>query len=708
MLNARGRGAGLALKFSLLIVILVIVVVAVVAVALLWQVVPRERQMLAEGLRNRARILLESVAVRAAAEILRGESGYIAVAEFPPEISAMPEEALSLTISGPSTPIAADPTDRDYLWATNDPAMASTSFSPATQPVLDARLPRSRTAEIARSVNAAATDKLRAETEADIRDLLLQEVAADEEAGHSGSVPAFDPERLAPEYLFYRPLVIFDENGAYYAGLVRLTVTTAKVDGQLSESIRTIVTTTGLIALIAVAMGVVGAVVLASIAITPISRLVKTVSAISLTEDKEKLEPITVGARDEIGTLAETVNEMIEGLVTKAKADKQMLIGREIQKQFLPLEVGPDGQKGSTGGITSEVIELYAFYEGAATVSGDYFDWQKLDDRHYAIIKCDVSGHGAPAAFIMVEVATLFLRWCREWKARLAALPGLRDPKDQERVRKEFLRLDSLAFTVNDMIEERGFKGIFAAFMMCVYDTRTGMLTMCPVGDNRIYYHDSRKGAMVTRRIASGGPAAGQFMDEVVRQRGYPTVEQRLEKGDVLVLFTDGFEEARRQFRDANGRVVKCDAPGLKVHDDHLGTHEFGWDYEELTVKRILEVFDAFFGRTVYRLERHHLPGPEDLDFDFSGRSDSLEEAVLALVAVERIYRTYRDPTTGPKDQIRMENKVNDYLKKYFKQYEKYYNHSEITQLGGGYISISGIKEDIQKDDLTVVMLRRP
>lgn len=708
MRNAGRRGAGLVLKFSLLIVALVIVIVTVVAVTLLWQVVPRERQMLAEGLRNRARILLESVALRAAAPIRTGESGYIPVAEFLAEISAMPAEALSLTISGPSTPIAEDPADRDYLWATNDPSMASATFNPATLRVSDARLERGRAADIARSVNAAAAAKLRGETDAAVVDLLLQEVAADEAAGHSGTVPAFDPEKLAPEYLFYRPLVTPDEKGAYFTGLVRLTVTTAKVSAQLSESIQTIVTTTGWIALIAVAMGVVGAVVLANLAITPISRLVKAVSSISATEDKKTLRNIPVGARDEIGTLAETVNEMIDGLVTAAKDEEQMLVGRAIQKQFLPLEAGPDGEKGSTGGITSAVIDLYAFYEGAATVSGDYFDWQKLDDRYYALIKCDVSGHGAPAAFIMVEVATLFLRWCREWKARLASLPALRSPEERERVRKEFLRLDSLAYTVNDMIEERGFKEIFAAFMVCVYDTRDGRLTLCPVGDNRMYYYDSRKGGMVTRRIMNGGPAAGQLKDEEVRRRGYPTVEQQLERGDVLVMFTDGFEEARRQFRDAGGNPVTCDAPGLRVHDDHLGTHEFGWDYEELTVKRILDIFDAFFGRRVYRLERHHLPAPEEIEFDFSKRSDSLEEAVLALVAVERIYRTYRDPSTGPENKIRIEKKVHEYLKKYFRQYDKYYNSYNNAETPGSYISISNIKEDKQRDDLTILMLRRP
>jgi serine phosphatase RsbU (regulator of sigma subunit) len=566
-------------------------------------------------------------------------------------------------------------------------------------------------ADIALSVNAAAAAKLQdMPGDAAAIEKTLQAVAADEESGHTGIVPEFDPDHPESKYLFYRPLVTLDQKGAYFAGLVRLTVTTDVVLDQVTRARNTMLAATGLVALIAVAMGVVGAIILANIAITPIARLVKAVSAIRDTEDKSELKEIHVGARDEIGTLAETVNEMTAGLVSAAIAEKEMLVGRAIQKQFLPLELATGGEKGSTGGVKTSDIDLYAFYEGAAKVSGDYFDWQKLDDRYYAIMKCDVSGHGVEAAFIMVEVATLFLRWCREWKGGPAGLPTIRDTKEQARMRRELSRLDTLVYTINDMIFDRGFEKKFAAFMLCLYDTKSGLVTMCPAGDNTMYYFDKSQGCMVTRKIPSGGPAAGQFAKKYLDEKkiGYPRIEQQLDPGDVLVLITDGFQESRRQFRNAAGAIVKCDAPGLKEHEDHLGTHEFNNDYEEMTLGRILSVFEVFFGKGVYLLERHHLPQPEELVFDFSACSDSLEEAVLALVAVERVYRTYRDPQTGPKDRIALESKVDEYLRKHFKQYEKYFGRQESVDQPGEYVAISNIKEDIQEDDLTVVLLRRP
>jgi hypothetical protein len=718
------HGAGLVLKFSTLMIVLVILIVTGVSVPLMWQMMRRNERTLAEGLQNRANILLESVALRAAAPIRTGETGYIAVAAFPTEISAMPGEAVALIVSGPGdperpgAPASEDPLDRDYLWAPLESTATGAASRPAQQPVSDPLLDHAKVVALASSVNAAVAQKLKDLADAGVTDSnaaaiekALQEVAADAEAEHTGSVPKFDPGKLEAErYLFYRPLVTQDANGAYFAGLVRLTVTTDILNGRVRGAVTEMLRWTGLVALGAIALGVVGAFLLAGIAITPIGRLVRAVSAIRDTEDKSTLSEIPVGARDEIGTLAETVNEMTEGLVAAASAEKDMLIGRAIQKQFLPLEVRTGGEKGSNAGVKTPDIDLYAFYEGATTVSGDYFDWQKLNDRYYAIIKCDVSGHGSPAAFIMVEVATLFLRWCRDWRARLAVLPSTGDPKERERVLRELVKLDTLAYTINDMIAERGFGGMFAAFMICLYDVQSGLVTLCPAGDNTMYYFDRSRGAMVTRKIPTGGPAAGQFTKNDLEEKkiGFPGVEQQLESRDVLVLFTDGFQEARRRFRDASGAIVKCEAPGLKAHEDHLGTHEFGNEYEELSVERIMGIFNAFFNKGIYRLERHHSALPENLDFDFNSCSDSLEEAVLALVAVERVYRTYRDPQTSPKNGIQLERSVDQYLRKHFKQYELYFGTQDPVDQADEFVPISNIKEDIQEDDLTVVLLRRP
>ena len=69
-----------------------------------------------------------------------------------------------------------------------------------------------------------------------------------------------------------------------------------------------------------------------SIIVSPLNKLVKHVGKIRDTEDKSKLEgkDLKIRARDEIGMLSETVNDMTHGLVDAAKASKNLTLGKEI------------------------------------------------------------------------------------------------------------------------------------------------------------------------------------------------------------------------------------------------------------------------------------------------------------------------------------------------------------------------------------------
>jgi serine phosphatase RsbU (regulator of sigma subunit) len=725
----RRRGAGLMLKFSLLVGVLVILVVAGVIVPILLRMIPREQLTLAAGLQDRALILLDSVASRAAAPVAAGRFEYGTVTAFTRETATMPGEALWIAITGPGSPDRdgaperEDPADRDYLLAANDEAFPDTARLgkvPFPEPLLGGTTVK----EIAARVNLLALEKLggsvsdgeQSKEKARVDRVLLEAASAPEV---SGSDPPFDPAKLADEYLFYRPLVSSDPAGAFFIGMLRIEVSTAVVRGQVSDAVNGLIRVSGFIAILAIAAGIAGAVLLASIAVNPVRRLVKTVSELQnkvdyvRTSDAREEDSKTSHAgrtRDELATLTDTVDGMTRNLVAAAIAERQMLLGRAIQKQFLPLEHGSDKKKGSTGGLKNPAVELYAYYEGAATVSGDYFDWQQLDDRYLAVIKCDVSGHGVEAAFIMVEVATLFLKWSREWKSRLAVAAGTGRVAELAKAYQDLLKLDSLAYTINDMIEERGFGGKFAALIVCLYDVRTGAVAACNAGDNKLYAWDADQANVVTRTINPESPAAGAFPSMLVEGKsGFPTLRHQLDRDDVLVLFTDGFEESERHFRDASGgRIVCTDDSHTDKDHDPLSTHKKGDHGEEMSVPRVLEIFNAYFRRGTYRLVRNHLVDPEELAFDFSTCTGTLEEAVLALVAVERVFRTYRDPSTGPEDSISLEVQVNDFLEKHFLQYRAYFPEKTRGERTGDLVKINGIKEDIQKDDLTVVLLRRP
>ena len=118
---------------------------------------------------------------------------------------------------------------------------------------------------------------------------------------------------------------------------------------------------------------------------------------------------------------------MTRGLVKAAQDEHLLMDGKVVQQTFLPLHSDKNGNKQTTAELKDNLIECFGYYEGASGVSGDYFDYKKLDDRWYVIIKCDVSGHGVPAALLMTVVATLFRKHFENWsfKKNGTDLPAL-------------------------------------------------------------------------------------------------------------------------------------------------------------------------------------------------------------------------------------------------------------------------------------------
>ena len=525
------------------------------------------------------------------------------------------------------------------------------------------------------------------------------------------SLPAFDPARVGGLYLFYKPIVYLNQNDkTLYQGLVRMLVDTTTITRQIADSRRVLIQSTAVIALLAIALGILGAVIMASITITPIRKLAQGVTFIGATEDKEELKEysIAVRSRDEIGQLADTVNDMTRGLVKAAIANKELMVGKDIQKMFLPLEKDKENRKGTTGGEETNAVEIYGYYEGAKGVSGDYFDFRKLDESHYALIKCDVAGKGVSAALIMVEVATLFASFSRDWQKRREAVTPIKDPAAKQKAMKELERIDQLVYTINDSLEERGFKGRFAALTMCLFNADTGMLNVCNAGDTLMHLYDAGRRRMEIEKLPDA-PAAGVFPSMLVEMKsGFRQVPHRLEHGDALFLFTDGFEEAKHNFRNASWEVVPCGEPGLKDGELHMGTHSTDSSNEEFGAARMEGIVNAVFSKGRYTLVRAHSPdASEELVFDFSSCTGTVKEAVLALVSVEKVFRVVPDPKAGEKDHVNVDALVETFLKGHFLQYNRYFAHRPEGQNGTASVTFTHIREDEQYDDLTILVMRR-
>ncbi|QJQ99539.1 MULTISPECIES: PP2C family protein-serine/threonine phosphatase [Halomonas] len=107
-------------------------------------------------------------------------------------------------------------------------------------------------------------------------------------------------------------------------------------------------------------------------------------------------------ARREDQARLEELNESLETHLAMLRLDQQA--GGQIQRKLLP----PRPQ--TSGGVTCDYWFAPWLY-----LSGDFLDFQRLDERHLLFYFADVSGHGASSAFVTVLLKYLANRWQGEW-----------------------------------------------------------------------------------------------------------------------------------------------------------------------------------------------------------------------------------------------------------------------------------------------------
>ena len=745
-------GVGLRVKFALFVVVLVVAVVVGVAVVLGNASLERQQATLGRGLEQRIEVLLRSVSSRAESAMLNPNENRLDLQLLTGQSQVM-DEVLYVTFTGPNV----NGSGTNYVWATNDPVInpdveremlqdeetialsrevdtasyvpgESRLADPATEEVAtlfeelneEARTALGETPRNIQELNQQLTELVlqgAAEDDPELRNLdntrRELELELNQTLNRIGNVirstPDLDVQQLSEDqtrFVFYTPIMAWNtsespEIARYYRGTVRMGISTDLILQEIQTAQRELLISTGIVAAVAVAVGVIGALILATIVVIPINRLVRGVERIRDTEDKEELEghAITLRTRDELSVLADTVNSMTQGLVKAAATTKELTVGKEVQKMFIPLEEDDTGRKMTTLHHTADGVELAGYYEGASAVSGDYFRYDKLDDRHYAVIKCDISGHGVAAALIMVQVATLYTSFFREWN-------GARNGQS----------LTDLVVQVNDIVESMSFKGRFAAFTLILLDTVTGDMRVCNAGDNLIDVLDGRTGRIEQNKLPSP-PAAGVFPSDLVEMRGgFPEVRLKLKSGDTALLYTDGIEESMHILRDSRYNVhavtEEDHADGIVPSEESEDPRtpnkiDVGQEREEFGTYRIYAVIEAIQGQREYHLTRLYDPDGLDLVFDFRSCPATPENVVFGLIAVEKVFRLYRHPDAGREDRVRVDTKIDDFLRHYFRQYAQYFNHPMDIEDLPEYRYFSHIREDEQEDDLTIFAIRK-
>ena len=501
-----------------------------------------------------------------------------------------------------------------------------------------------------------------------------------------GSYPDYTMQNLSTgrtEYLFYEPIIYYDpDNSAQnIQGVVFVSISMEALLEKMRLQQTKIICLIIRISLGVLVFGICTAWFLSSFFIKPLGVLAAHVAMIRDTDDKEELagKSVTVNSMDEFGMLGSTINDMTEKLVAAAALSKDLKVGKEIQKMFIPLDLSSSGRKLTTGGHRDDYSEFFGYYEGAHGVSGDYFDYRKLDAYHYAVIKCDVAGKGVPAALIMVEVATLFQNYFQNWSYQ-----------------RDGYNLSGIVTRINDVIESHGFVGRFAAFSLCIINMRSGDAYFCNAGDNVVHIYDKQQKRLRSHQLRSGS-AAGVFSSDMINLNGgFPVEKIRLNYGDILFLYTDGIEESKRKLR----------SPITKIKDS--SDFPIAEDSETLGNDRVTAIVEAVFSRKKFTLKKRQSDLIyEQMDFDFSLCNGTIEDAVMALISIEKIFRMYEDNTAQSFDCVQVDKKIDSFLNKYFLQYDVYCKEKEPHPIYDEYFYYKQMKEDIQYDDLTILCIAR-
>jgi serine phosphatase RsbU (regulator of sigma subunit) len=726
--SIRRRRIGLRLKLASFTIALVLLVVVMVSVPLYLLMTRTQEETLLQSLRDRSAVLMDGLASSARAHFPTGnilEMGFL-----PAQMSAIPE-ARYVSITGYGA--AGATTFADHLWASNDPDILSkidtADFEPGVSRLVDALSPqveklaadlneraRSEVGDLNASIAGLTQEGLALGLRDDVESIRrfenIQETTRGLEirltdrlteiAREVHSEPRFPTQRVdtsaGASFIFYKP-VMFRQGSEdiYFRGLIRLEVSIDSIIEQISERQYSLLRILMIVALTAIVIGVVGALGLSALIIMPIKRLVSHVERIRDTDNKANLEgvEITVKTRDELAVLGNTINDMTAGLVLAAKASEDLTIGKEVQKKFIPLEMDREGNKLSSGFKDTKNAQFFGYYEGAKGVSGDYFDYQDLDGRYFAVIKCDVAGKGIPAALIMIQVATMFLNYFKAWKPT-----------------EKGMHIEDAVRQINDFIETLGFKGRFAAFTLALFDSETGVVRFCNAGDNIVHLYDASEKSMKTITLPQS-PAAGVLPNFMVEAKGgYRMQTVTLDRGDMLLLYTDGIEEAKRKFRNSRFQEILCsggpESDGIFPPGAPHANHTVGQGDEEMGADRVEAIVNAVMNKQIYALYKYHNPeGEIELQFDFRSCAGTVEEVIMAMVSVEKMFRLYRDPNAGADSRVLVDKKIDRFLKEHFRQYRIYCSRTREAPGSEAYRYYMNVQEDEQYDDLTILGIYR-
>jgi sigma-B regulation protein RsbU (phosphoserine phosphatase) len=270
--------------------------------------------------------------------------------------------------------------------------------------------------------------------------------------------------------------------------------------------------------------------------------------------------------------------KLITRLAEEERAARELAMAAEVQRHLFP-----------AAGLETNELDIYGTCLPALGVGGDYYDYFEMDDERTGIAIADVAGKGIAAALLMSTVqASLRCHLTSETRS-----------------------LADIVSSMNHLLRRSTGDGGYVTFFFAKFDRESHGLSYVNAGHNppilmrrrfglpartapagptatdggnsmKLLGRPARVAVSVTeepavRLLTTGGPIIGTFLDERYEQE---TIQ--LERGDVLVVYTDGVTEALNRSGDEFGEA--------RLRSVMLESLEFG--AREIAEKIIADVLE--------------------------------------------------------------------------------------------------------------------
>lgn len=220
--------------------------------------------------------------------------------------------------------------------------------------------------------------------------------------------------------------------------------------------------------------------------------------------------------KGDIASMRDSLTANSEASKTAQEMEKSLAIARDRQLKMLPTIPEIPG------------LELDAWYSPCATVSGDFYDFIKINDTCYGVLVGDVSGHGIEAALIMSMAK----------KALQMHGRGQPDP------------VKTLSEANEDLFNDLE-KGTFLTVFYAIFDMENRTVTCCRAGHNPMMVISPETPGEVREVKPPGmgvGMNAGPIFNKVIKSETLP-----INPGETFVIYTDGISEAMNKKNEEYG-----------------------------------------------------------------------------------------------------------------------------------------------------------